>query len=400
MTSTTGTWSSLFQGMPNTTPASQLYTEEAIQNDQLTSEEVIEKAQSSASLLYEIVTALSEEHETLQSFEKNDILQTIFQECQEMSSYLSARIWNDSGDSNTRYQLFDSSSSRAPQKTVDEEIQIATFISCNEQIQVAIRRFNEFKDYLSAKSLQETELAGEDAYRSSYATDDFGREIPSRIDPSSTYTAAAVTLDDGDDDDDENEGYGEGKTINTHLRRSEQSLVWKLDPREDFKAGQTKMKKINLDEWRKNAMVRHMEKDPRNGVHGLIEDPYKITPEMLSDDDIPKGEASQEESAVESAATPLVEVDEDGLEKIINRPQAIEAEEDDDHEDAKSVLSDDSWEEIPTQGIVNLSIEGEAATQKEDAASPISSSVSSFTMVPVEASSRSSTPPSADIREL
>lgn len=35
MTSTTGAWSSLFHGLPNRTPASHLYTEEAIQNEQV-----------------------------------------------------------------------------------------------------------------------------------------------------------------------------------------------------------------------------------------------------------------------------------------------------------------------------------------------------------------------------
>ncbi|KAF9362070.1 hypothetical protein BGX26_004155 [Mortierella sp. AD094] len=400
MTSTTpGTWSSLFQGMPNSTPASQLYTEEAIQNDQLTADEVVEKAQSSASLLYEMVTALNEEHETLQSFEKNDILQTIFQECQEMSNYLSVRIWDDSGDSNSRYQIFNSSSSRAQQKTVDEEAQIAAFISCNEQIQAAIERFNVFKDFLSAKSLQETELVGERAYSSSHPLDDFNYVIPGRIDPSSTYTAAAVALDDGDDDN-ESEGYGEGGSVNTHLRRSEQPLVWKLDPREDFKASQTKMKKTNYEEWRKNALVRHMEKNPRNGVHGLVEDPFEIRPEMLSQDDTPKDDKSQEEGAEESAVAPVVEVNEDGLERINNHPLIEEEEEDEEEEDFKSVLSDDSWEEIPAQGIVSLSIEGEVSAQGVDATSPVSSSVSSFTMVPAEANSRTPTPPSAGIREL
>ncbi|KAF9386027.1 hypothetical protein BGX21_000911 [Mortierella sp. AD011] len=395
MTSTTNTWSSLFQGIPNSTPASNFYTEEAIENDQLTADEIVEKAQSSANLLYEMVTALNEEHETLQSFKNNDILQTIFQECQEMANYLSIRIWDDSDDSNTRYQVFNTAGSLAPQKTADEEAQIAAFISCNEQIQVAIKRFNEFKDFLSAKSLQETELIGERAYSSRHPLDDINYVIPSRIDSSSTYTAAAVALDNGDGDDDESEG-------NTHLRRSEQPLVWKLDPREDFKASQTKMKKTNYEEWRKNSLVRHMEKSPRNGVHGLVEDPYEIKPEMLSQDDTPKNDKSEDEDVEETAATPVVEVDEDGLERINNRPQVEEEEEEEkeeeEEEDVKSVASDDSWEEIPAQVVEDLSIEGEAGAQGVDATSPSSSSVSSFTMVPTDAGCRSPTPPG--VREL
>ncbi|KAF8963967.1 hypothetical protein BGZ46_000879 [Entomortierella lignicola] len=402
MTSTTGAWSSLFQGVPNTTPASRLYTEEAIQNDQLTADEVIEKAQSSANLLYEIVTALNEEQETLGSFEKNDILQTIFHECQEMSNYLSARIWDDSDDSNSRYQLFDSSTSRSAQKTAEEEAQIASFIACNEEIQVALKRYNEFKDLMSAKRLQETELVEDHAYQSRH-----GFVSGSRIDPSSTYTSAAVTLDDGDDDED----------IDTQLRRSEQPVVWKLDPREDFRANQAKMKKFNQEEYARASDIRWAEKSPRNGVHGISEDPNKITPEMLSEDDVTEGRKSLEEGAGESAAIaatePVVEVDEDGLERIINRPQIEEDNDDEEEEetediedDVKSVLSDDSWEEIPTQAIVSLSIDGEdvdntaTTTDATQEVSPTTSSISSFTMVPAEASSRTPTPPSAAIREL
>ncbi|KAF9438772.1 hypothetical protein BGZ76_004848 [Entomortierella beljakovae] len=384
MTSTSA-WSDLFHGLPNNTPASQLYTEEAIQNDQLTAEEIIEKAQNSANLLYELVTAIDEKRETLRGFEKNDLLQTIFQECQEMSTYLSVRIWDDSEDSNARYQTFESSSSSAATKTADEEAQIAAFIASHEQLQVAVNRYNELKDYLSAKSLQESDLV-----------DNFDYGHPTYTESRNTHTSAVAALDDQDDDE------LERGMDNTHLRKSEQPLIWKLDPREDFRANKTKMKKINQDELKKAVMVRHMEKNPRNGVHGLAEDPFEIKPDMLTKEDSLE-DGAVNESAGESTTEPRVEVDEDGLERIINHSQVggveEEEEEEEDNEDAKSENSDDSWEEIPSQGIVDLSINEEANAQQQDVVSPTNSSISSFTMVAAESNSRTPTPPSTTVLE-
>ncbi|KAG0350301.1 hypothetical protein BC939DRAFT_455600 [Gamsiella multidivaricata] len=395
MTSTTGAWSNLFHGIPNTTPASRLYTEEAIQNEELTADQVIEKAQSSASLLFEMAVALREEHETLQSLEQNDIIQTLRRECQEMSDYLSERIWQDSGDSLSPYQAFESSSLRPQPKTTDEEAQIAAFISCNEQIQTALRRYDEIQDFLQAKQMQEGENTRDAAYRSSHSTDVLN----------DTYTAAAAALDDRDADED-------GYTLQTHLRKSEQPLIWKLDPREDFKAGQAKMKKgLTSEEWRKKDLERMMEKCPQNGIHGMAEDPLRITPEMLSLDDATEDENSgsgEFTAAAARATAPVIEVDEDGLERINNRALAQEDEQseeaaaaEEEEKDDKGVLSDDSWEEIPEQGMVGLSVDddGEGA-QEADVTSTVSSSSSSFLITPAEAASRASTPPSVNDRKL
>ncbi|KAF8925983.1 hypothetical protein BGZ58_000295, partial [Dissophora ornata] len=352
---------------------------------------------------------------------------TLKQECQEMTDYLSERIWYDSSNDSSPYQTFDSSSSRSQQKTVDEEAQIAAFITCNEQVQASIRRYNELKDFLQAKQMQEDEDAGDRAYMASHAIDNdddaenntFGtsRAVSDRIDRSSTYTAAAVALGDVDVEDDFGED-GSGAR-QSHLRKSEQPLVWKLDPREDFKATQSKMKKVpNVQERRKIDMERHMEKHPRNGVHGMTPDMSVVTPDMLSPDDDFLEKAEGANASLVEPSAPVVEVDEDGLERINNHPEVVEEEEEEDEkveeknrndnddggvlsdDEDEAVLSDDSWEEIPAQGIVNLSIEGDEAAQEVDVTSTTSSSTSSFLITPAEAASRVPTPPSAGIREL
>ncbi|KAI1318240.1 hypothetical protein EDD11_006936 [Mortierella claussenii] len=431
MTSATpGAWSGLFHGLPNDTPASRLYTEEAIQNEQLTSDQLIDKAQSSASLLSEMVAAVNEERESLESFEENDVIKALFQECHEMAEYLSERIWDDSGDSAARYHIFDNSSSRSQPKTADEEAQIAAFLSCNEQIQSALRRYRECKDFLSAKAIQEEENLHEHAYTSTHPIGDglSSLRVPEhRIDGSSTYAAAAAALGDyraGNDyaDDTYENSADEGHTLGqSHLRRSEQPLVWKLDPREDFKAGQSKIKKgMSMEERqrisRERGLERLAERHQLNGVHGITEDPLKIRPEMLTLDDATMDDDLLEESVVAlegdalkaRATIPASEGDEDRLERINNR-LTDEAEDEQEHtqnpsKDAegdadKGVLSDDSWEEIPEQGVLSLSIADDEETGQEDITSNVSSSTSSFLITPTEATSRVPSPPLVNVRE-
>ncbi|KAG0324978.1 hypothetical protein BGZ99_001192 [Dissophora globulifera] len=441
-------WSGLFHGLPNTTPASRLYTEEAIQNEQLTADQVIGKAQSSANLLVEMVAALREDQETLDSLEANDIIQTLRQECQGMSDYLAERIWEDSGDTSSYYQTYDSSSSRPQHKTADEEAQIAVFIACNEQIQSAIRRYDEFKDVLYVKKIQEEETARDRAYNSLFSSrnlnDDEEEELDDlysastdscsrnfiqtssigmrdnhrHIDSSSTYAAAAVALGDIGDDEDEygvDSGSSSSNSRVHHLRKSKQPLVWKLDPREDFKATQSKIKKDRtIEERRQIQLERMVEKSPRNGVHGLTPDPLELTPDMLSPDDDKKAEEEapepeetttkpeetttkpEEPTAVEQAdQKEEEETSSSGNTDIANIAAVDHVKDQEENEDA-GVLSDDSWEEIPEQGIVNMSIEDSLA----DVTSTVSSSTSSFLITPSEATSRTPTPPSAAIRDL
>ncbi|KAF9364183.1 hypothetical protein BGX34_002260 [Mortierella sp. NVP85] len=414
MPSSTTTWSSLFHGEPNTTPPSRLYTEEAVQNEQLTADQVVDRAQSSASLLFEMVVSLSEDSETIKSFENNDIIQTLHQECQEMSDYLTDRIWTESDKHSSYYASSSSvaSSSRRAQKTADEEAQIAAFISCQEQIQSALKRYNELKDFLKARELQEEEDRNDLAYRASHPYDE--EEDLSTVaavaaaatraghgplhnhrpylnyQSSNTYAAAVAELE-GDVDD----LYGEPDTGHgNHLRRSEQSRVWKLDPREDFTASQRKMKKgASVEEKKRLELERRREKGPLNGIHGMVPDPTLVTPDMLTLDDATKDDdllredekAKEEEKAkvIEEEkreeeekeevqgtirteniaahdvepAVPVLEVREAGS-KIDNRSEEDEKEYDEknqgveepEEEDESGALSDDSWEEVPKQG--------------------------------------------------
>ncbi|KAG0306467.1 hypothetical protein BGZ98_002347 [Dissophora globulifera] len=426
-------WSGLFHGLPNTTPASRLYTEEAIQNEQLTADQVIGKAQSSATLLVEMVAALREDQETLDSLETNDIIQTLRQECQGMSDYLAERIWEDSGDTSSYYQTYDSSSSRPQHKTADEEAQIAVFIACNEQIQSAIRRYDEFKDVLYVKKIQEEETARDRAYNSLFSsrnlnedeeeelddlysastdsrsrnfiqTNSIGmRDNHRHIDSSSTYAAAAVALGDIGDDEDDEYGLDSGSSSSNsrvhHLRKSKQPLVWKLDPREDFKATQSKVKKDRtIEERRQIQLERMVEKSPRNGVHGLTPDPLELTPDMLSPDDDKKAEeeAPKPEETITKPEEPTTVEQAEQKEEEETSSVAVDHVKDQEENEDAGVLSDDSWEEIPEQGIVNMSIEDSLA----DMTSTVSSSTSSFLITPSEATSRTPTPPSAAIRDL
>ncbi|KAF9551524.1 hypothetical protein EC957_008193 [Mortierella hygrophila] len=404
MTSTAGSWSNLFHGLPNRTPASHLYTEEAIQNEQLTADELIEKAQGNASLLVEMVAAISadDSHETLQSFNNNDIIQTLHKQCQEMSDYLYERIWHDSGDSgNTNYRGYDNSSSASVQnKTVEEEAQIAAFISCNEQIQAAFKRYEELKDHLQAKQMQEEEIARSRGYNVTEASLDDVDDYTGGPSASEAVAQAFGARND-DDDDDETSEFVNGISIaghdarQIHLRKSEQPLVWRLDPRDDFKANKTKNKKW-IDTAEKDRQ-RMLERSPRNGIHGLASEPepLEITPEVEA------VQATTVESAVVTAveaegsqpaqsteahavleATHVDEEEEDyGIEKIQNRIVVVEEEDSEDEEeeaenvvaeedDDEGVLSDDSWEEIPDQGVVNLAISDDQDVLTSSSSSP------------------------------
>ncbi|KAG0212317.1 hypothetical protein BGX33_003687 [Mortierella sp. NVP41] len=445
MTSTAGAWSSLFHGLPNRTSASQLYTEEAIQNEQLTADEVIEKAQGNASLLVDMVAAFTDDHETLQTFNNNDIIQTLHKQCQEMSDYLYERIWHDSGDSgNTHYRGYDSSSTASHQKTVDEEAQIAAFISCNEQIQMAFKRYEELQDHLQAKQMQEEEIARSQGYNITHPTESL-EDVDDHIGGANSASAAVAQVfgsrhiqedNDGEDDD-----FVNGMSIaghdarQIHLRKSEQPLVWRLDPRDDFKANKNKNKK-RLDRAERERLDRErmMERSPRNGVHGLVPEPepLEITPEVavvgeaaaaettttLASAEVtateatieksaPAAEGSQQSAQVDAApsavsATEVDEEDDYGIEKIQNRIEIEFEDESDDEEEVESVnggdgdddegvLSDDSWEEIPEQGVVSLAIRDD---QDADVTSTVSSSSSSFLLTPATGGSSPSASPS------
>lgn len=409
MTSTAGAWSSLFHSLPNRTPASNLYTEEAIQNEQLTADEVIEKAQGNASLLAEMVAAISadDDDETLQSFNNNDIIQTLHKQCQEMSDYLYERIWHDSGDSgHTNYRGYDSSSSASAQnKTVEEEAQIAAFISCNELIQAAFKRYEELKDHLQAKQMQEEEIARSRGYNVTEASLD---DVDDHTGGGSASEAVAQVFGTRNDyeDDDETSDFVNGMSIaghdarQIHLRKSEQPLVWRLDPREDFKANKNKNKKwIDRAEKDRQERERMLERSPRNGIHGLAPEPepLEITPEVEDVQATTAGvegavvtaveaEGSQpaqstvahavlettsvneeeEDHGIEKIQNRIVVVEEDNSEDVEDKAENVNAEEDDD----EGMLSDDSWEEIPDQGVVNLAISDDQDVLTSSSSSP------------------------------
>ncbi|KAG0209431.1 hypothetical protein BGX28_010314 [Mortierella sp. GBA30] len=391
MTSTAGAWSSLFHGLPNRTPASSLYTEEAIQNEQLTADQVIEKAQSGASLLLDMVAALEKEHQTLRAFEQNDLVQTLHTECKEMSDYLYERIWHDSSDPD--YFVYDSSSSKPQKRTVDEEAQMDAF-----------RRYDVLKDYLQAKEMQEEENARSLAFEPSFPVDN----------EFNTGAKHSATGHFGDGEDEEDDEALEGPSIEGHerqqhyLRKSGQPLVWQLDPREDFKANKAKNKK-RMDKAEKDRLERErmLERSPRNGIHGLTPEPV-IPPEMLFVDEMMCSEHGQEENdhcGTQDMAT--IEANEDndyGLEKINNRMELVEELDekkvkamDNDDEDDEGMFSDDSWEEIPESGIVGLSVEEEVAHGAVEGSSTVSSSTSSSILI---TTAGIPSLPSASMREL
>ncbi|CAO3569424.1 unnamed protein product [Mortierella alpina] len=367
MTSTASVWSRLTYGQPDRTD----YTEEAIENAMLTADQVIDKAQNSATLLVEMVAAFEQETHSLHELENNDLIQTLQVECQEMTEYLLQRLWDDSGEQG--YHVYDSSSSRPQQKTADEEAQTAAFIICNEHIQTALRRYNELKDHLQAVKLQEEEDRTP-VFRVTAAT-----------------TNDLLEYEDLDDEDEELSGVSIAghDAQQHHLRKSKQPLVWQLDPREDFKANKTKNKKW-MDKAEKNRLEkeRMLERSPRNGIHGFVPEP-EIEPEMLVVEE-DEEDKQREDEAVEGAqsvahgsSTAQVEVDEDGLERIINRlgdvadvneKQDEKEDEDKDQED-QGMLSDDSWEEVPERGLVDLSIEDEGVQTTSTTSSSTSSSI-------------------------
>ncbi|KAF8981987.1 U4/U6 small nuclear ribonucleoprotein Prp31, partial [Haplosporangium bisporale] len=251
------------------TPASQLYTEESISNEELTADQLIDKAQTNASLLAEIIAASTDEILNLRDFENSEVIQTLHRECQGISDYLFERIWYDSGnDADAQYYAYDSSSRHETyQKTPEEEAQIAAFIACSEQIQAAFRRYDELKDHLQAKQLQQEE----------------------------NTRANVDTLDDdidaSDNDDDDDDAYnasllgtshGGGSiahNANHHLRRSEQPLEWKLDPREDFKANKMKMKK-RMDQAERERIEQERWQERKEALNiktpGAVEIPAEV----------------------------------------------------------------------------------------------------------------------------
>ncbi|KAF9291894.1 hypothetical protein BGZ68_001448 [Mortierella alpina] len=390
MTSTASAWSRFAISPADRTD----YTEEAIENAMLTADQVIDKAQSSATLLVDMVTAFEQETHNLKDLENNDLIQTLQVECQEMSEFLRGRLWDGSGEQ--EYYAYDGSSSRPrqPQKTADEEAQTAAFISCNEYIQVALQRYGELKDHLHAAKLQEEEDRAP-VFHPAISTND-----------------AHTRLYDYEDLDDEEEAFSgvsiaEHDAQQQHLRKSKQPLVWQLDPREDFKANKTKNKKW-IDKAEKNRLEkeRMLERSPRNGIHGLVPEP-EIEPEMLVVDDEGKDKRQEDvevegvQSVAQGSSTAQVEVDEDGLERIINRLEDVdvadtdekeEEKEDEDKEDS-GMLSDDSWEEITERGIAGLSVEDEGVQ---------TTSTTSSTSSSVLISAAGSVPslPSAPMREL
>ncbi|KAG0088232.1 hypothetical protein BGZ93_001433 [Podila epicladia] len=354
MTSTAGQWSSLFHNLPARTPASQLYTEESISNEELTADQLIDKAQASASLLAEIIDASTDEILNLHDFENSEIIQTLYRECQGISDYLFERIWHDSGNDNSHYYAYESSSRHeTQQKTPEEEAQIAAFIECHEQIQAAFRGYDNLRDFLQAKQMQADENA-----RAHVSTLD--NDLDSDYDHDSdddNYDAAPGTSTDRghlltDHDD----------ILNRHqyqhqLRKSGQPLMWKLDPREDFKANKMKMKK-KMDQAERERLDQERMQERKEALH--IPNEVAIPPEVLVIDRPvqPAEEREQEEQEfrkmkeeeINKALTP-----EDGAEVARLNPVA-QVEEEEDEEDA-GMLSDDSWEEIPEPSVVDLSIE-------------------------------------------
>ena len=208
------------------------------------------------------------------------------------------------------------------------------------------------------------------------------------------------------DDDDETSEFANGISIaghdarQIHLRKSEQPLVWRLDPREDFKANKNKNKKwIDRAEKERQEYERMLERSPRNGIHGLAPEPepLEITPEVEAVQAAIAGaegaivaavevEGSQPAQSTEAHAvhevTNIDEEEEDhGIEKIQNRIVVVEEDDSEDEEeesenvnaeddDDEGVLSDDSWEEIPDQGVVNLAISDDQEVLTSSSSSP------------------------------
>ncbi|KAF9896988.1 hypothetical protein BX616_006377 [Lobosporangium transversale] len=225
-----------------------------------------------------------------------------------MTNNLNERIWESSGSSSIGL-------SQSSESNVNDEAQTVLLISCLEQVQTSLRRYQECKDFLSAKAMQEEENALEQAYVSTQPIDHI--QVHGRhIDNSSTFAAAAAALDNHKASDDyydhgyvrDKEDYDQGYTMDqsflSHFRESDEPYAsWHLDPRKDFKANQSKLKTgISMEQIRQlcneRKMKRWVEKNPQNSVHGIKEDPLKLRPEMLTLDD-----ATQEDDLLEGAAT-------------------------------------------------------------------------------------------------
>ncbi|KAF9425885.1 hypothetical protein BGZ94_007135 [Podila epigama] len=342
----------------------------------LTADQLIDKAQTNASLLVEILSASSNEILSLRDFNSNDVLQTLYRECQGISDYLFERIWHDSGnDTNALYYSFDTSSHNDPQqKTVDEEAQIAAFIACSEQIQSAFRCYDEFKDHLQAKQLQEEESARARVY-ALHSTGD-------------SVSFNNNNDDDGDNDVDDDDEYDNdrGQSIAghdaaiQHLRKSEQHLVWKLDPREDFKANKTKMKR-RMDQTERERLDQERMQERREGLKTPADALLEIPPEMLVlDNEEGKGESGSHSGVVRSAEEraqeelDLKKQKEDAIAKALQpddgedvlplnaAPPVQEVDDEEEQEEDTGALSDDSWEEVPTLNIERLDIEDSVAS--------------------------------------
>ncbi|KAG0014972.1 hypothetical protein BGZ81_000143 [Podila clonocystis] len=380
MTSTAGQWSSLFHNLPARTPASQLYTEESISNEELTADQLIDKAQTNANLLAEIIAASIDEILNLREFENSEVIQvpspaqvmetneetkqkaweqrTLHRECQGISDYLFERIWHDSGNDDSHYYAYDSSSRHEThQKTPEEEAQIAAFIACNEQIQAAFRSYDELRDFLQAKQMQ----ADENARALVSTLDDLGSDHDNDSDDD-TYDVMPGTS--------HSHGHSHSPIVDNdarsqYLRKSEQPLLWKLDPREDFKANKMKMKK-KMDQAERERLDRERMQERMDALN--IQSEVEIPPEVLVVDHPvqPAEEREQEELAYrrlkEEEISKALEP-EDGAEVSRLNP-VVQAEEEEDEQEAEAqdeedagALSDESWEEIPGPAVVGLSTE-------------------------------------------
>lgn len=221
----------------------------------------------------------------------------------------------------------------------------AAFIACNEQIQAAFRGYDELRDFLQAKQMQEDENAR--AHVSTF--DDLGSDHDHDSDDD-TYDALPGT----------SHSHGQSITdhdaMNHHLRKSEQPLVWKLDPREDFKANKMKMKK-KMDQAERERLDRERMLERKEALN--IPSEVEIPPEVLVVDHPVQPAEEREQEELEYRRLKEVEINkalepEDGAE--VSRLNPAQAEEEEGEEEDSGAMSDDSWEEIPGPGVVSLSI--------------------------------------------
>lgn len=289
---------------------------------------------------------------------------------------------------------------------------VAAFISCNEQIQAAFKRYEELKDHLQAKQMQEEEIARSRGYNVTRLSEaSILDDVDDHTGGGTASEAVAQVFGNRNsnyvDDDDESSDFVNGISIaghdarQLHLRKSEQPLVWRLDPREDFKANKNKNKKwIDRTEKDRQERERMLERSPRNGIHGLAPEPepLEITPEVevvqtiISTEGAEVMAAAESSQSVQSTEARAVleasnvddeeeEEEDHGIEKIQNRIVVVEdddSEEDEedgenvnaDEDEDDGVLSDDSWEEIPDQGVVDLAISDDLDVVTSSSSSP------------------------------